>query len=150
MTRLQVAANSFPDLEAQSAVLMTQSAAIIDLLLEADVAGVTQVTATVNEARNLAGEDISSFVTVRSHEATVVGPPTPTDIAPGTTLTNLMEIVSPHGRGLGALFDSGKTNSDYPLMFAVLIALAALGIVLYYVVVALEKVFAGWAERQPH
>ena len=63
--------------------------------------------------------------------------------------TNLMEIVSPHGRGLGALFDSGKTNSDYPLMFAVLIALAFLGIVLYYVVVALEKTFAGWAERAP-
>ena len=38
-----------------------------------------------------------------------------------------MEIVSPHGRGLGALFDSGKTNLDYPLMFAVLIALAVLG-----------------------
>lgn len=64
--------------------------------------------------------------------------------------TNLMEIVSPHGRGLGALFDSAKTNSDYPLMFAVLIALAVLGILLYYVVVALEKVFAGWAERDPH
>lgn len=64
--------------------------------------------------------------------------------------TNLMEIVSPHGRGLGALFDSGKTNSDYPLMFAVLIALAFLGIVLYYVVVALEKTFAGWAEKNPH
>lgn len=63
--------------------------------------------------------------------------------------TNLMEIVSPHGRGLGALFNSGKTNSDYPLMFAVLIALAFLGIVLYYVVVALEKIFAGWAERAP-
>ena len=63
--------------------------------------------------------------------------------------TNLMEIVSPHGRGLGALFDSGKTNSDYPLMFAVLIALAVLGIVLYYVVVILEKIFAGWADRQP-
>ncbi len=63
--------------------------------------------------------------------------------------TNLMEIVSPHGRGLGALFDSGKTNSDYPLMFAVLIALALMGIVLYYVVVFLEKVFAGWAERSP-
>lgn len=63
--------------------------------------------------------------------------------------TNLMEIVSPHGRGLGALFDSGKTNSDYPLMFAVLIALAFLGIVLYYVVVALERIFAGWAERSP-
>ena len=63
--------------------------------------------------------------------------------------TNLMEIVSPHGRGLGALFDSGKTNSDYPLMFAVLIALALLGIVLYYIVVALEKTFAGWAERSP-
>ncbi|MGR3435695.1 MAG: ABC transporter permease [Shimia sp.] len=61
--------------------------------------------------------------------------------------TNLMEIVSPHCRGLGALFDSAKTNSDYPLMFAVLIALAALGIVLYYVVVALERTFAGWAER---
>ncbi|MEL7104322.1 MAG: ABC transporter permease [Pseudomonadota bacterium] len=61
--------------------------------------------------------------------------------------TNLMEIVSPHGRGLGALFDSGKTNSDYPLMFAVLITLAFLGIVLYYIVVALEKIFAGWAER---
>ena len=53
--------------------------------------------------------------------------------------TNLMEIVSPHGRGLGALFDSGKTNSDYPLMFAVLIALAVLGIALYYVVVFLEE-----------
>ncbi|TNF57221.1 MAG: ABC transporter permease [Rhodobacteraceae bacterium] len=61
--------------------------------------------------------------------------------------TNLMEIVSPHGRGLGALFDSGKTNSDYPLMFAVLVALAILGIILYYVVVLLEKIFAGWAER---
>ena len=62
--------------------------------------------------------------------------------------TNLMEIVSPHGRGLGALFDSGKTNSDYPLMFAVLISLAVLGITLYYVVVVLERIFAGWAERQ--
>ena len=61
--------------------------------------------------------------------------------------TNLVEIVSPHGRGLGALFKSGETNGDYPLMFAVLIALAILGIVLYYAVVALERIFAGWAER---
>ena len=61
--------------------------------------------------------------------------------------TNLVEIVSPHGRGLGALFKSGETNGDYPLMFAVLIALAVLGIVLYYGVVALERIFAGWAER---
>ncbi len=63
--------------------------------------------------------------------------------------TNLVEIVSPHGRGLGALFKSGETNGDYPLMFAVLIALAFLGIVLYYAVVALERIFAGWAERSP-
>ena len=62
--------------------------------------------------------------------------------------TNLMEIVSPHGHGLGALFDSGKTNSDYSLMFAVLIALAILGIALYYVIVLLERIFAGWVERQ--
>ncbi len=62
--------------------------------------------------------------------------------------TNLMEIVSPHGRGLGALFDSGKISSDYPLMFAVLIALAILGILLFYIVVALERVLAGWAERR--
>ncbi|MEO1550764.1 MAG: ABC transporter permease subunit [Pseudomonadota bacterium] len=61
--------------------------------------------------------------------------------------TNLMEIVEPHGRGLGHLFDSGKINADYPLMFAVLIALAALGIALYYAVVVLERIFAGWAER---
>ena len=61
--------------------------------------------------------------------------------------TNLMEIVEPHGRGLGHLFDSGKISADYPLMFAVLIALAFLGIVLYYVVVLLERIFAGWAER---
>lgn len=64
--------------------------------------------------------------------------------------TNLMEIVEPHGRGLGHLFDSGKISADYPLMFAVLIALALMGILLYYVVVALEKIFAGWAERAPH
>lgn len=63
--------------------------------------------------------------------------------------TNLVEIVSPHGRGLGALFLSGQTNSDYPLMFAVLISLAVLGILLYYAVVALESIFAGWAERSP-
>jgi NitT/TauT family transport system permease protein len=63
--------------------------------------------------------------------------------------TNLMEIVEPHGRGLGHLFDSGKISADYPLMFAVLIALALMGILLYYVVVALEKIFAGWAERSP-
>ena len=61
--------------------------------------------------------------------------------------TNLMEIVEPHGKGLGHLFDSGKISADYPLMFAVLIALAVLGIVLYYVVVWLEAIFAGWAER---
>ena len=61
--------------------------------------------------------------------------------------TNLMEIVSPHGRGLGALFDSGKTNSDYPLMFAVLIALAVLGIVFYYFVVVLERIFADGADQ---
>lgn len=61
--------------------------------------------------------------------------------------TNLVEIISPHQRGLGALFKSGETNGDYPLMFAVLIALALLGIVLYYAVVLLEKIFAGWAER---
>ena len=61
--------------------------------------------------------------------------------------TNLMEIVEPHGRGLGHLFDSGKISADYPLMFAVLIALAILGILLYYVVVMLERIFAGWAER---
>lgn len=61
--------------------------------------------------------------------------------------TNLMEIVEPHGRGLGHLFDSGKISADYPLMFAVLIALAILGIALYYVVVILERIFAGWAER---
>lgn len=63
--------------------------------------------------------------------------------------TNLVEIVSPHGRGLGSLFDSGRIASNYPLMFAVLIALAVLGIALYYIVVALEKIFAGWAERRP-
>ena len=62
--------------------------------------------------------------------------------------TNLMEIVEPHGRGLGHLFDSGKINADYPLMFAVLIALAVLGIALFYVVVLLERIFAGWAERE--
>lgn len=62
--------------------------------------------------------------------------------------TNLVEIVSPHGKGLGALFKSGETNGDYPLMFAVLIALAFLGIVLYYAVILLERTFAGWAERE--
>jgi NitT/TauT family transport system permease protein len=61
--------------------------------------------------------------------------------------TNLVEIITPHGRGLGHLFQSAQTNSDFPLMFAVLIALAILGIVLYYIVVALERIFAGWAER---
>ena len=33
-------------------------------------------------------------------------------------------------------------------MFAVLIALAILGIGLYYVIVVLERIFAGWADRQ--
>src|SRR3712207_7707643 len=65
---------------------------------------------------------------------------------PYTTL--FRSIVSPHGRGLGALFQSGATNGDYPLMFAVLIALAALGIVLYYAVVALERTFAGWRSEE--
>ncbi|GAB4262153.1 MAG: ABC transporter permease [Pararhodobacter sp.] len=64
--------------------------------------------------------------------------------------TNLVEIITPHGRGLGHLFQSAQTNSDFPLMFAVLFALAASGIVLYYAIVALERVFAGWAERPAH
>ncbi len=61
--------------------------------------------------------------------------------------TNLVEIVTPHGRGLGHLFQSAQTNSDFPLMFAVLIALALLGILLYYIVIVLERIFAGWAVR---
>ena len=61
--------------------------------------------------------------------------------------TNLMEIIEPHGKGLGHLFDSGKISADYPLMFAVLIALAFLGIFLFYIVVIFESFFAGWAER---
>ena len=61
--------------------------------------------------------------------------------------TNLMEIIEPHGKGLGHLFDSGKISADYPLMFAVLIALALLGIFLYYIVIFFESIFAGWAER---
>ncbi|MEM1317432.1 MAG: ABC transporter permease [Pseudomonadota bacterium] len=61
--------------------------------------------------------------------------------------TNLVEIIQPHGKGLGFLFDSGKISADYPLMFAVLIALAVLGILLYYAVVILESIFAGWADR---
>ncbi|MCY4543560.1 MAG: ABC transporter permease subunit [Rhodobacteraceae bacterium] len=61
--------------------------------------------------------------------------------------TNLMEIVEPHGKGLGHLFDSGKISANYPLMFSVMLALAGLGIVLYYIVVVLEQIFAGWAER---
>jgi NitT/TauT family transport system permease protein len=32
-------------------------------------------------------------------------------------------------------------------MFAELIALAVLGIVLYYCVVVLERIFAGWADQ---
>lgn len=63
--------------------------------------------------------------------------------------TNLVEIITPHGRGLGHLFQSAQINSDFPLMFAVLIALAVLGIFLYYIVVVLERIFAGWAERSP-
>lgn len=63
--------------------------------------------------------------------------------------TNLVEIVTPHGRGLGHLFQSAQTNSDFPLMFAVLIALGLLGILIYYIVVFLERIFAGWAERRP-
>ena len=59
--------------------------------------------------------------------------------------TNLMEIIEPHGKGLGHLFDSGKISADYPLMFAVLISLALMGIFLYYIVVFLENTFAGWA-----
>ena len=62
--------------------------------------------------------------------------------------TNLVEIVSPHGRGLGALFKSGETNGDYPLMFAVLIALAVLGIFLYYAVIVLGRIFAGGADQE--
>lgn len=63
--------------------------------------------------------------------------------------TNLVEIVTPHGRGLGHLFISGQIASNFPLMFAVLIALAFLGVLLYYIVVVLERIFAGWAERTP-
>ena len=37
--------------------------------------------------------------------------------------TNLMEIIEPHGKGLGHLFDSGKISADYPLMFAVFVLL---------------------------
>ncbi|HCQ63725.1 MAG TPA: hypothetical protein DIU07_00450 [Rhodobacteraceae bacterium] len=61
--------------------------------------------------------------------------------------TDPMGIVSSHGRGLGALCDSGKTNSDDPLMFAALIAPNRARDVLYHVVVAPQQTFTGWVER---
>ena len=53
-----------------------------------------------------------------------------------------MEIIE---WNLGHLFEVEKL--DYPLMFAVLITLALMGIFLYYIVVFLETIFAGWAIR---
>ena len=47
----------------------------------------------------------------------------------------------------GARVKSGETIGDHPLMPAVLIALAALGIVLHHAVVVLARILAGWAER---
>ena len=58
------------------------------------------------------------------------------------------EIVWPMGRGLDALFESGATNGDHPLMFADPIALALFGIVLYHDVAVLERIFVGWAARE--
>lgn len=40
-------------------------------------------------------------------------------------------------------------NSDVPLMFAVLVALALPGILRHRVVVLLERIRAGWTERRP-
>ncbi len=63
--------------------------------------------------------------------------------------TNLMEIVSPHGRGLGALFDSGRISADYPLMFAIAVHVAALGILLFLRGCGARAYLRGWAERAP-
>ena len=64
--------------------------------------------------------------------------------------TNLMEIVSPQWPGsLATCSIRAASNADYPLMFAVLFALAALGILLFYFVVFLERIFRRLGRTQP-
>ena len=59
------------------------------------------------------------------------------------------ETFHPDLPGLAWSADFFIVHKVHYIAAAVLIALAFLGILLYYVVVALERIFAGWAERAP-
>lgn len=54
------------------------------------------------------------------------------------------EVVSPD-HGLGSVIVGSGANSDTPLAFAALVLLATAGVVLFYLVAALERLLAPWA-----
>ena len=56
----------------------------------------------------------------------------------------LVEIVDPHEAGLGELLNSGRADSDMPLMLAILVVQGILVGILYFVAAKLRDAFANW------
>jgi NitT/TauT family transport system permease protein len=54
------------------------------------------------------------------------------------------EVVSPD-HGLGSVISGSSANSDTALAFAALVLLAIIGVVLYYLMVLIERLLVPWA-----
>ena len=60
---------------------------------------------------------------------------------------NLIEIIDPHGAGLGDLLISGRAASDVPLIFAVMLVQAVLVFLLHALALLLYSSFASWDSK---
>lgn len=110
------------------------------------MAGLTSTPADLRElARSLSASWWQTFAKVRLFWAlpqVFVGLKVATPLAIIGAVIG--EVVNPD-HGLGSVIVGSGTSSDTPLAFAALVLLALLGVVLFYLMAAVERVLAPWA-----
>lgn len=110
------------------------------------MAGLTSTPADLRElARSLSASWWQTFVKVRLSWALpqmFVGLKVATPLAIIGAVIG--EVVNPD-RGLGSVIVGSGTSSDTPLAFAALVLLALMGVILFYLMAAVERVLVPWA-----
>jgi NitT/TauT family transport system permease protein len=115
-------------------------------IVVATMAGLSSTPADLTElSRSLSASWWQTFAKVRLKYAL---PQVFTGLKVATPLTIIGavigEVISPD-HGLGSVISGSSANSDTALAFAALVLLAIIGVILYYLVVLIERLLVPWA-----
>ncbi|AGL17766.1 ABC transporter permease [Actinoplanes sp. N902-109] len=117
-------------------------------VIVATIAGLSSAPADLRElSRSLSASWWQTFTKVRLPSAlpqVFVGLKVATPLAIIGAVIG--EVVNPD-EGLGSVISASGANSDTPQAFAALVLLAITGVVLYYLMALLERIFVPWARK---